>query len=64
MFVQIQIEMSENNAYKQYPSDTQRNARHFHLSQYNAESDDKRQNKNGMCHSASPKIGITFKKIP
>jgi hypothetical protein len=44
MFVEVHVEMSEDNAHKQNPGDTQRDARHFQLAQHDTEGDDQGQN--------------------
>ena len=44
MFVEVHVEMSEDNAHKQNPGDTQRDTRHFQLAQHDTEGDDQGQN--------------------
>ena len=44
MFVEVHVEMSEDNAHKQNPGDTQRDACHLQLAQHDTEGDDQGQN--------------------
>ena len=63
MFVEVHVEMSEDNAHKQNPGDTQRDTRHLQLAQHDTEGDDQGQNQDRVCHSSAPKVGITLKEV-
>ena len=63
MLVQIQIKMSEDNADKQNPGNSQRDACYFYFTQHNAKRNDQRQDKHGMCHSSTPKVGVSLKQV-
>lgn len=63
MFIQIQVEMTEYDTYEQYLGNAQRYSGNLYLAKHNAERDDKRQNKYGVRHPATPQIGVSLKEI-